>query len=98
MAHYADSDYDSDAEASRVAPPAPDPFTTAGQRSIAQLLSHPETRLTSKVVVKNLKQGGTWAEQWICALWANRFQAWRVGILRVEYVAHTPAMLRSAFC
>lgn len=97
MAGYQDDEYDSDAEASCVAPPPTDPFVAAGQKSILHLLAHPETRLTSKVRAKNVTQGGTWAERYICALWANRFQAWRVGVLKAEYVLHLPRP-QSAFC
>jgi hypothetical protein len=58
VAIYPD-DYDSDAEADAAAPaPEPNQFANAGQTSIAQLLSYPETRLTSKIRAKNVQQEG----------------------------------------
>ncbi|OSS54748.1 hypothetical protein B5807_00054 [Epicoccum nigrum] len=82
--HHSKSEYDSEEEMKSLGPPPADPFADAGQKSISRLLARPEMRLKSKITVHHAVQGGSWSKRYICALWHNRFQAWRVEILGAD--------------
>jgi hypothetical protein len=60
-------------------PPPMGPFASASQKTITQL---------PKATVYHAMQGGSWQKRYVYALWHNKFQAWRVSILSVEYVLH----------
>jgi hypothetical protein len=57
-----------------------DEFASAGRQSIADMLAHPEDRIYSKMISKQLQQGGSWSERYMSALWLKRLAAFRQSI------------------
>jgi len=56
-------------------------FQRTGHKSITAMLLAPFTRGNSKKWFKELTQGGSWHERYVCWLWWNRLSAFREHML-----------------